>query len=635
MRKFVLPLSLLFFFTPLRAQFSLNALDFDGANDMVVVNSVPALFSSPGTNDFTIEAWVNPRASAFQRIFFAQPSTTNFVALGTGNGNVIYFYVVVNGTTYSVVTTPAITQNQWTHVTARWTSATASPQVFFNGVLQAGTGGGTSSTGTSGLMTLGTRPGGFQYFNGLLDEVRVWSTARSQCQITGNMNRSINASDPTLLVNYDFNQGVAGGSNAGVTSLPDLSGNAYNGTLTNFTLTGATSNWVTSAASLTTQGAASSGGYTASNTDAVCSGASYTFIDGSTQNNITSQVVHVSTIPGPGGCDSVFTTTVNVNPVYAISDTASLCSGSNYTFPDGSNATNVIANTSHTSNLLTVLGCDSLITTFIEVLSNSLDSVAVSVCPGDSLSFPDGSGMVIDSAVTHTSLLQNVNGCDSVIVTLITLNASYNQIATAEVCSGGSYTFADGSTQTNITSQVTHTSQLSTILGCDSLITTTVSAVSVDTSVAVDFSSHTLTAQAVNASYQWLDCLNGMSPIAGETSAQFSPTPPGGVFAVAVTQNGCTDTSSCYEMLLESVDPLSLLNQVRLYPNPVEDALWIDAGALPHVQVQVLNLPGVVLQDWRPVNGIIRIDFAQLPVGTYLIKLRDRGAETYRRVVVH
>src|SRR6185312_1758850 len=93
-----------------------NALDFDGSDDMVVVSSVPSFFSSPATNDFTIEGWVNPRGSLFARIFFAQPSGTNFVSLGTSTGNVIYFYVIVNGVTYSIATSSGIPQNQWTHV---------------------------------------------------------------------------------------------------------------------------------------------------------------------------------------------------------------------------------------------------------------------------------------------------------------------------------------------------------------------------------------------------------------------------------------------------------------------------------------------------------------------------------------
>ena len=43
---------------------------------------------------------------------------------------------------------------------------------------------------------------------------------------------------------YRFNKGTAGGTNTGINSLTDLTSNAYNGTLSGFSLTGTTSNWV-------------------------------------------------------------------------------------------------------------------------------------------------------------------------------------------------------------------------------------------------------------------------------------------------------------------------------------------------------------------------------------------------------
>ena len=254
MKKPLLSFLLLFTLYHAEAQFSVNALDFDGSNDQVDIATVPAVFTNPATTDFTIEAWVNPRGSVFARILFAQASTSNFVSLGTNIGNTIYFYVIKNSTTVSVATTAGIPQNQWTHVAARWTSATSTAEVFFNGVLQSAVSGGSSSTGTSGLVTIGARTGGSQYFNGQLDEVRVWNTALSICQIQANMNNIIPATQANLIMNYHFNEGVAGAANTTVTALPDLSGNAYNGTLTNFALTSTTSNWVTSTASVTATG---------------------------------------------------------------------------------------------------------------------------------------------------------------------------------------------------------------------------------------------------------------------------------------------------------------------------------------------------------------------------------------------
>ncbi|HEY1019922.1 MAG TPA: HYR domain-containing protein, partial [Sediminibacterium sp.] len=80
-----------------------------------------------------------------------------------------------------------------------------------------------------------------------LDELRIWNRALCAEEIMNNKNVEINPAGQTGLQQYyRFNQGLAGANNASVTTLNDLSGNNRNGTLNNFTLDGANSNWVTS-----------------------------------------------------------------------------------------------------------------------------------------------------------------------------------------------------------------------------------------------------------------------------------------------------------------------------------------------------------------------------------------------------
>ncbi|TND07772.1 MAG: hypothetical protein FD123_2923 [Bacteroidetes bacterium] len=627
-KKLLVSLSLLSF-TPAFSQFSGNALDFDGANDMVVVNSVPAYFSSLGTNDFTFEAWVNPRGAVFSRIFFAQAATNNFTAVSTGATNNIYFYVVVNGTNYSVATTATLPQNQWTHVAARWTAAGSQVQVFFNGVLQAGIGGGTSSTGTSGLMTLGTRPGGAQYFNGVLDEARLWNEARTDCEILANMNNSITGTQVNLTANYDFNQGVASGNNAGVTSLPDLSGNSYNGTLTNFALTGATSNWISSAATVNSSGGPL-GGYTATQNVSVCSGGNYTFPDGSTQTNITAPVSYVSSVPGPSGCDSLITTNVSVNAVYSINDTVSVCSGGSHTFPDGSTQTNITSTTNQASTLQTQAGCDSVINTLVNVLQPSAFSETAAVCEGDSYTFPDSTTQNnITSQVIHTSTLVNSAGCDSVVTTTVNVNAVYAMADSATICAGDSYTFPDGSSQTNITSAVIYTSQLASVAGCDSLVTTSLAVNQVDTMVSV--TSVTLTASASGATYQWLDCVNGYVILPGDTSQNFTAT-VNGTYAVAVTQNGCTDTSGCHVILSTSLDHALNGTSVRVYPNPAHDLLMIETSGLAGGTIELTDIAGAVVLRTNFSSSVISVDLSGLAAGTYFARLDTPEGKIVKKV---
>jgi hypothetical protein len=628
MKQF-LPLFLFLFSLTAKAQFSGNALDFDGTNDMVVCSTVPAMFSNIATNDFTIEAWVNPRGSAFQRIFFAQPSTTNFVSLGTSTGNVIYFYVIKNSTTYSIATTASIPQNQWTHVAARWTASTNAVEVFFNGVLQAGANGGSSSTGTSGLMVLGSRPGGAQYFNGGLDEIRVWNEARTQCEIINNMNNSITGVQTNLLVNYNFNQGTGGGNNTGTTTLPDISGNAFNGTATNFTLTGSTSNWIVSAATVTTSGNPV-GGVSVSQSASICSGGNYTFPDATTLTNITTTTSHISTLQTTAGCDSIITTTVNINPTYSINQSAAVCSGGNYTFPDSTVQTNITSQVTHTSMLLTSAGCDSIINSTVNVNPTYSVSESATVCSGGNYTFPDATTQTnITAQVTHTSMLQTTTGCDSTITTTVNVNPVYSFSAADSVCSGSSYTFPDGTTMMNITSPVMHTNMLLTIAGCDSIISTNISIIQVDTTVSE--TGFTLTANAAGATYQWLDCNNAYAPIAGETNASFAPV-MGGNYAVAVTMNGCTDTSSCYSVPL-SVNELNPAFTVSVYPNPAHDFVTIETGKISGGTITLSEISGAVVRTIHFSGTTCSLDMDGLANGVYMINVFTPEGKFTKRIV--
>lgn len=223
-----------------------NALNFDGGDDRVQAAALPPVFASGTTIPFTVDAWLyRIGAPVFGRVLFAQQSTSNFVAIAEGGGGNIYAYVILNGTTFSVATNASMPRNAWTHVAVRWTAG--APEVLFNGVVQAGTAGGTSSTATNGVMMIGARTDGAQPLSsGHIDELRVWNRALSDCEIKRTRFEQPPLDTNGLEVRYDFNQGVAGGDNTGVTLLPDVAGADQDGTLANFALTGATSNWVAS-----------------------------------------------------------------------------------------------------------------------------------------------------------------------------------------------------------------------------------------------------------------------------------------------------------------------------------------------------------------------------------------------------
>jgi hypothetical protein len=632
MKKSPLLLLLLTFlaFQPLWAQPG-NALNLDGSNDQVVC-PLPAVFNSISTNNFTMEAWVYPTGAVFSRIIYAQLSTTNFATLSTGGTNNIYFYVVSNGTNYSIATSAILPSNTWTHVAARWTASTQSLAVYFNGALQAGAGGGSSSTGTSGLMTIGTRPGGAQYFPGSVDEVRIWSSARSQCEIQSNMNRTFTAPQTNLVAYYPCDQGIAGGNNTGITTLNDASGNTNNGTLTNFGLTAATSNFITSTANITSAGNAV-GGYTVYQSAYVCYNGSYTFPNaGPTAINITAPVSYASTLTAINGCDSVVNTTAYPYPNYESFDTALVCLGGSVTYPDSTTDVNVTSQMTHTSTLQSVTGCDSLVYTLVDVLPSYNIADAAAVCSGSSYTYPDGStDSNITAQVMHQSIFQTVTGCDSIVETTVSVHPTYSWVNADSVCMGGDYTFADGVTVTNIVAPTVHNSLFQTVNGCDSLLTTTVTVIVVDTSVTV--SGGTLTSNAVAATYQWYDCNTGL-PVAPPNAVSVTPFATGN-YAVRISQNGCMDSSACYFVLVIGVEN-GLANGIKAYPNPSNGSFVLQLPAdrtLPQ-PVEVVDALGRVV--WRASlgAGLHTLSLAEVPTGVYTVQVHDQVQMQQLRIVI-
>jgi len=221
-----------------------NALSFDGTNDYVSM-SVPTPLQSPGSNDFTILTWVRLSGpSGFQRILFAEQSTSNFVSIARSTGDILYVYVVANGTTYSFATSSPIgTADSWSHVAVVWKAVNHSVSVFINGAQATGVGGGASSTGSSGQMTLGSRPDGAQYFSGSMDRLAIYGSALSDTVILRAAKQCIYPLGATN--SYSFDEGTGNGNNAAATTLTDGAGNAP-GTLHNFALSGTASNWVDS-----------------------------------------------------------------------------------------------------------------------------------------------------------------------------------------------------------------------------------------------------------------------------------------------------------------------------------------------------------------------------------------------------
>ena len=129
------------------------------------------------------------------------------------------------------------------------------------------------------------------------------------------------------------------------------------------------------------------------------------------------------------GCDSTITTTVIVHPVYDITNNHSVCTGDSVQLPDGS-YTSVSGTFTHV--LSTTQGCDSTVVSNVTVDSIFITNQSFTVCLGDSVLLPDGS--YTDTTGSYSHLLSSASSCDSVVNTDVTVVPFYDIVNDFSIC---------------------------------------------------------------------------------------------------------------------------------------------------------------------------------------------------------
>ena len=220
-------------------KYTRNALRFDGVNDTVILNSYPTLNS---TNQFTLEGWVF--IPSFPNSIIVLNSLTGIDILADGK---ISTYVNSSGSGWlQILSESSVPLNTWFYIAVVKNDNGYNKMYINNTIIKnsADTSSGNLASCT-GISFAANAQANVNYFNIMLSEFRIWSIARTEKQIRDNYNREVLSNSTGLQVYYKFNQGTAGGSNTGLTTLTDSTSNGYHGTITNFALSGTTSNYVT------------------------------------------------------------------------------------------------------------------------------------------------------------------------------------------------------------------------------------------------------------------------------------------------------------------------------------------------------------------------------------------------------
>ena len=207
-------------------------LNFDGNDDYVEVPYSADL----NPDQFTIECWVRAidsegtyrsvitsRDDNPQRGYIIYAGSNNRWQFWTGDGP-------GGSVSWNVLQGPSISNYVWTHIAATFDGSDMN--LYVNGILE----GTLTSVDFGKNETQPLRIGAGEtesttpnfFFNGTIDEVRIWNTVRTQQEIRNDMYRELEypSSETNLNAYYQFNQ------NSG-NILPDESPNSHSGTLHN------------------------------------------------------------------------------------------------------------------------------------------------------------------------------------------------------------------------------------------------------------------------------------------------------------------------------------------------------------------------------------------------------------------
>ena len=300
------------------------------------------------------------------------------------------------------------------------------------------------------------------------------------------------------------------------------------------------------------------------------------------------------------------TFTIDVYPTYEVTLNETICFGDSYIL----NGTSYSQSGNYSETLSSVNSCDSVVNLNLTVLPEIETQISAVICDGDSYSF---GGQNLTSPGVYTNVETAANGCDSTVtLDLTVINASTIFNSSETICFGESYQFGS---QTLI-SAGTYTEVFSAAAGCDSTVSLVLS-VEDEINDGIEVSGNILTANQNGAQYQWIDCDNGNTIIAGETDQSFSANTAGN-YAVEITVNGCTITSECIFINPNLSNKEEVREFISVYPIPANKEVIID-GLNQGVEIVLYDAVGNKVHEALAQSQQEKINISALNNGVYFM----------------
>ena len=194
-----------------------RALHLDGVDDYVSCTSNPSMNC---TNAITLEAWVRPesvKSNNYECIIIKNaPENTSMhtlYALWIGwSDRRIAFYIWTESSAYEFWSRNEIPLDEWSHVVGTYDSDAGIGRIYINGRLDCeyvNTYKGKLRTNSQPLCLGRPISPGYYYFDGYIDEARVWSRALPADEVCASYNAGVNGLrefDPSLVAWWNLDE---------------------------------------------------------------------------------------------------------------------------------------------------------------------------------------------------------------------------------------------------------------------------------------------------------------------------------------------------------------------------------------------------------------------------------------------
>jgi len=183
-----------------------RALDFDGGNDFLN-GSAAAPLNIQG--NLTLELWIYRTANMpdWQRLVGKGDWTNRTYGIWLSNSGQILFQSY--GPSNMDIFGSVIPLNTWTHVAC--VRGPNQAWVYINGVLVNTQAFPSTVSYASGNPLTIAYAGFHTFYQGRLDEVRIWNTMRTNAEIVNNMNTCLVGNEPGLVANYRMEDAIGSG----------------------------------------------------------------------------------------------------------------------------------------------------------------------------------------------------------------------------------------------------------------------------------------------------------------------------------------------------------------------------------------------------------------------------------------